>query len=329
VSADSTTVDGGVDGFADLADPYRDELLAHCYRMVGSIHDAEDLVQETLLRAWRGYDHFDGRSSLRTWLYRIATNTCLTALGSTHRRVLPSGLGTGASDSESADLRRLDDVAWLEPAPTAQLTHRPADPASIVALRDTTRLALVAAFQRLPARQRAALMLVDVVQYTPTEAAALLDVTVTTVRSLLQRARITLAADKPVHDRIVPTPEVDSALLARYLHAFEAADTAALARLLAEDVRFEMPPIPVWFTGRDAVIDHHLRRVFTRGRRGLATSANGYPALATYTQTADGTYSAHGIQVLEANAGRISQITVFLDRRLFPTFGFELSLPAD
>jgi RNA polymerase sigma-70 factor (ECF subfamily) len=325
VSTDRTPADG----FAGLADPYRDELLAHCYRMVGSIHDAEDLVQETLLRAWRGYHHFDGRSSLRTWLYRIATNTCLTALGSTHRRVLPSGLGTGAADSESADLRRLDDIAWLEPAPTAQLTRNPVDPASIVALRDTTRLALVAAFQRLPARQRAALLLVDVVEYTPAEAAELLDVTVTTVRSLLQRARLTLAADQPVADRVVPTPELDADLLARYLHAFETADTAALTRLLAEDVRFEMPPIEAWFTGREAVIDHHLRRVFTGRRRALVTSANGYPALATYTRTAGATYAAHGIQVVEAQGGLINQITVFLDRQLFPAFGFELSLPAE
>jgi RNA polymerase sigma factor (sigma-70 family) len=138
VSADGKVAAGD---FAELADPYRSELLAHCYRMVGSVHDAEDLVQETLLRAWRGYENFDGRSSLRTWLYRIATNTCLTALGSTHRRVLPSGLGSGTPDSEHADLRHLDNISWLEPAPTSGLAGQAADPASIVAVRDSTRLA--------------------------------------------------------------------------------------------------------------------------------------------------------------------------------------------
>lgn len=328
MSADSTPTGNGAEGFADLADPYRGELLAHCYRMVGSIHDAEDLVQETLLRAWRGYDRFDGRSSLRTWLYRIATNACLTALSSTHRRVLPSGLGTGAPDSASADLRRLDEIAWLEPAPTSQLTSRPTDPATIVALRDTTRLALIAAFQRLPARQRAALILVDVAGYTPAEVAQLLDITVTAARSLLQRARLTLAEDKPVSDRIAPSPELDLKLLNRYLHAFETADTEALARLLAEDVRYEMPPVRVWFAGREAVLDHHARRVFTWEHRGMVTSANGYPALATYTKTAKGTYTAHAIQVVETEAGVINQVTVFLGQRLFPTFGFPLSLPA-
>jgi len=314
--------------FAELADPYRGELLAHCYRMVGSLHDAEDLVQETLLRAWRGYENFDGRSSLRTWLYRIATNTCLTALGSAHRRVLPSGLGVGTSDSEHADLRHLDTMSWLEPAPTLDLLGPAADPASIVALRDSTRLALVAAFQMLPARQRAVLMLVDVVGYTPAEAAGLLDITVTAARSLLQRARTTLASDAPVQERVVATPDLDSGLLDRYLRAFESADTVALAGLLKADVEYEMPPIPVWFLGREAVLDHHIRRVFSRGRRALPTSANGYPALATYVQTADGPFATHGIQVIEPQAGLIARVTVFLGHELFGKFGLPLSLPA-
>ncbi|WP_308012090.1 RNA polymerase subunit sigma-70 [Actinacidiphila acidipaludis] len=315
--------------FAELAVPYRQELLAHCYRMVGSLHDAEDLVQETLLRAWRGYGSFDGRASLRTWLYRIATNTCLTALGSTHRRVLPSGLGTGTSDSEGAAPRRDGEVLWLEPFPTPELTAPETDPASIVALRDTTRLALIAAFQRLPARQRAALVLVDVVGYTPAEVAGLLDVTVISVRSLLQRARTTLAADAPEPERVVPTPDVDAGLLDRYLRAFETSDTAELARLLAADVAYEMPPIPVWFTGRAAVADHHARRVFRHECRGLTVSANGYPALATYLRSSAGEpFAAHGIQVIEPRGGLIARITVFLDGTLVGRFGLPAFLPA-
>ena len=324
MSAEVDVADGG---FAALADPYRHELLAHCYRMVGSLHDAEDLVQETLIRAWRGYQDFDGRSSLRTWLYRIATNTCLTALGSSHRRVLPSGLGTGTPDSEHADLRRLDPLLWLEPAPTAELAGPAADPAAIAALRDSTRLALVAAFQTLPVRQRAALLLVDVVGYTPAEAAELLHLTVTAVRSLLQRARAAVAGQAPDHDRVAATPGLDAELLRRYQRAFETADAAALAELLKADVEYEMPPNAVWFLGREAVLDHHTRRVFTHPSRAVPTSANGYPALATYGRTADGSFAAHAIHVIEPDGALIGRVVVFLGDALFPRFGLPVSLP--
>lgn len=319
--------DGQGEQFAELADPYRTELLAHCYRLVGSLHDAEDLVQETLVRAWRGYGNFDGRSSLRTWLYRIATNTCLTALGSTHRRVLPSGLGMGTADSAHADLQRVDTFAWIEPAPTADLVGPSADPAAIVALRDSTRLALIAAFQTLPARQRAVLILVDVVGYTPAEAADLLDITVTAARSLLQRARAAVAETGPAREHAAADAGPDADLLHRYLRAFETADTAAIADLLKADVEYEMPPHPVWFLGRYAVLDHHTRRVFTHPHRALPTSANGYPALATYSQTTDGSFAAHGIQVIEPTGGLIARVTVFLDEELFAGFGLPLTLP--
>jgi RNA polymerase sigma-70 factor (ECF subfamily) len=312
--------------FAALADPYRSELLAHCYRLVGSLHDAEDLVQETLVRAWRGYGNFDGRSSLRTWLYRIATNTCLTALSSRHRRVLPSGLGPGTEDSAHAHLQRADHVPWLEPVPTADLVGPSADPAAVVALRDSTRLALIAAYQSLPARQRAVLILVDVVGYTPAEVADLLDVTVTAARSLLQRARATVAGRRPAREP-ASAPELDADLLGRYLRAFEAGDTAAIAKLLKADVEYEMPPHPVWFLGRDAVVDHYTRRVFTHPHRARLTSANGYPALATYSRVADGSFSAHGIQVLEPEDGLIARATVFIDENLFARFGLPLTLP--
>jgi RNA polymerase sigma-70 factor (ECF subfamily) len=325
VSADNGARAGD---FAQLADPYRRELLAHCYRMLGSLQDAEDLVQETLLRAWRGYEAFDGRSSLRTWLYRIATNACLSALKNSNRRVLPSGLGAPTTDSETATLDRLDTLSWLDPIPTQHLTAQSDDPAAIVAVRDSTRLALVAAFQTLPTRQRAVLILVDVVGFTASESAQFLGITVTAARSLLQRARRTLAHDLPTQDLVVPDPDLDSDLLRRYLHAFETADTAALAQLLRSDVEYEMPPIRTWYLGRRAVLDHHTRRVFRTPRRAIATSANGYPALATYLQAADGSFHAHGIQVIESRGGLISHVGVFLDPGLFPGFELPTSLPA-
>ena len=323
MSSDSGTA---VAEFAELADLYRRELLAHCYRMLGSYQDAEDVVQETLVRAWRGYDRFDGRSSLRTWLHRIATNACLTALASTERRVLPSGLG-GPADSGQPDLSRLDAAPWLQPAPTAGLLDRADDPAAIVALRDSTRLALVAAYQVLPPRQRAVLLLVDVAAFSPAEVAGLLDVSVTAVRSLLQRARSAIAGALPDQDRVVVSPGLDTELLRRYLAALESGDANQLADLLRADVTYEMPPIARWFSGHAAVLDHHNRRVFTRPRTALLTSANGYPALAMYTSDDGRSFRAHGIHLLEQSAGLITRVVVFLDPDLFPAFGLTTTLP--
>ncbi len=306
--------------FWRLADPYRRELLAHCYRLLGSFQDAEDLVQDTMLRAWQAFDSFEGRSSVRTWLYRIATNACLNVLKSARRRVLPSGLGAGTETAGA--LPRIDTVSWLEPLPTAG-----DDPADLAALRDRTRLAVVAAFQRLPARQRAVLMLVEVAGFPVSEAAATLGMTTTAARSALQRARATLAADQPVEDRVRPDPALDDEVLRRYLKAFEDADTAGLAALLRSDVEYQMPPIAVWFHGRDAVLDHHTRRIFTSPRRALPTSANGFPAIGSYTRRADGSFAGHGIHVLEPAGGTIGRIVVFLDERLFPAFGLPGTLP--
>ena len=314
-------------GFAELTDPYRRELLAHCYRMLGSYQDAEDLVQETLVKAWRGYHRFDGRSSLRTWLHRIATNACLDTLSSAQRRILPSGLG-GPTDSLHPDLSRLEASPWLQPAPTADLLDRPDDPASIVALRDSTRLALIAAYQVLPVRQRAVLLLVDVVAFAPDEVADLLGLSVTAVRSLLQRARSTIAGNLPDQDRVVPSPELDTAVLRSYLAAFESGDAQLLADLLCADVSYEMPPIAHWFKGRAAVVDHHRRRVFTQRRKAMVSSANGYPALAMYAGEADGSFRAHGLHVLEQHGGGISRIVVFLEPGLFPIFDLPGTLPA-
>ncbi|MGW3095028.1 RNA polymerase subunit sigma-70 [Streptomyces sp. NPDC001102] len=308
------------DDFTDLASSYRQELLAHCYRMLGSVHDAEDLVQETLLRGWRGYDRFDHRSSLRTWLYRIATNACLTALASTHRRVLPSGLGTAAEDG-GTDLAQADEIAWLTPLPTPGRTAHAPDPSQVTVLRASTRLALVAAFQRLPARQRAMLLLVDVVGFRIAEAAEFLGISVDACRSLLQRARAALAADPPSEDDIRPDSEVDEEVLRRYLEAFEAADTRRLAELLRSGATYEMPPIATWFRGRDAVCDHWTRRVFTKSRRALPLWANGCPAMAVYMEDADGAMRSHAIEVLETQDGHISRVVVFLRPELFPHFG--------
>jgi RNA polymerase sigma-70 factor (ECF subfamily) len=320
---DTTTVTG----FAELAEGYRRELLAHCYRMLGSYQDAEDLVQETLMRAWRGYDRFDGRSSLRTWLHRIATNACLTALARADRRILPSGLGGPAGDYEHPDLARLDAAPWLQPAPTAALLDQPDDPAAIVALRDSTRLALIAAYQVLPARQRAALLLVDVAAFTPAEAASILGLSVTAVRSLLQRARLAVAAALPDQDRVVAPPDLDADVLRRYLAAFESGDANQLAGLLRADVSYEMPPIAAWFHGRPAVQDHHRRRVFTKARVARLTSANGFPALAMYTEDAGGSFRPHGLHLIEQAAGSITRIVVFLDPDLFPAFSLPGELP--
>ncbi|MER8006647.1 RNA polymerase subunit sigma-70 [Streptomyces sp. NPDC094149] len=308
------------DDFTALAASYRHELLAHCYRMLGSVHDAEDLVQETLLRGWRGYDRFDGRSSLRTWLYRIATNACLSELAGTHRRVLPSGLGTAAEDG-GADLVHADEVAWLTPLPTPGRTAHAQDPSEVTVLRASTRLALVAAFQRLPARQRAALLLVDVVGFRIAEAAEFLGTSVNACRSLLQRARAALAADPPAEDDIRPDPEVDEEVLRRYLEAFEAADTRRLAELLRSGVTYEMPPIATWFRGREAVCDHWTRRVFSKPRRALPLWANGCPAMAVYMEDAGGDMRAHAIEVLETQGGQVSRVVVFLRPELFPHFG--------
>jgi len=296
-------------------DAHRRELLAHCYRMTGSVADAEDLVQETMLRAWRARDAFDpGRASLRTWLYRIATNVCLTALERRGRRPLPSGLGGATFDPDTA-LVRGPEVPWLQPIPDALIT----DPASVVASRGSVRLALVAAMQHLSARQRAVLILRDVLAWPAAEVADLLDVSVAAVNSLLQRARTQLAAVSPAEDNTVePSSAAQRATLDQFAAAFENADPALLTRLLAEDVTLEMPPHRTWFSGRHAV-DTFLGRVIRSGSwRLLPTRANNEPAFGTYL---DG--HPHGITVLELPGSSITRIVAFHDPALFTTFAFD------
>jgi RNA polymerase sigma-70 factor, ECF subfamily len=318
------------DDFALLTDPYREELLAHCYRMLGSVQDAEDQVQETLIRAWRSYDQFEGRASLRTWLYRIATNACLRALENSGRRPLPSGLGSPSQDPAAPPAAERPEIPWLQPMPDALVSSGPADPAVIVTSRMSMRLAFIAALQYLPARQRAVLILRDVLQWRAAEVAELLGTTTTAVNGMLLRARARLEQAAPAADDIrEPASPDDRALADRYAEAFEKADITALTELLREDAVFEMPPRVTWFAGRGA-IGTFLRALARRepsAFRGTPTAANGQPALASYMRAGDGVYRAHAIQVLTIAGSRITRITSFLDPGLFATFGLPPALP--
>ena len=305
--------------FIAQAAPFRAELIAHCYRMLGSVHDAEDLVQETYLRGWRGYSNFEERAALRTWLYRIATTACLRALENRARRVLPAGLGSGSIDPE-VDLDGGDAAVhpWLEPLPDTYT------PESAFTARHSIRLAVVTAMQELPARQRAVLILRDVVQFSAAEVAELLETTPAAVNSALQRARTHLAEVAPTEDDVAdPDDAALRSLLDRYCAAFESGDIAALTELLRADVKLEMPPHPVWFDGRDAVTRFLAARAFSEpGDVAMVpTTANAQPAVADYRRGDDGVLAAHALHVLTAGDGGIAAITVFLEPELFAVFG--------
>ena len=232
---------------------HRAELTAYCYRMLGSPFDAEDAVQETLVRAWRGIDRFEGRAALRSWLYRIATNVCLDMLGSKERRARPMDLGP-AREPVAANLNALPETTWIEPVPDALVTPRDEDPAEAVASRETIRLAFVAALQQLPPRQRAALILCEVLHWKAAEAAELLDASVASVNSALQRARATLdASGLSSTDSAAPIDEEQRELLERYVEAFERYDIDALTTLIHEDATQSMPPYDLWLSGRDDI----------------------------------------------------------------------------
>jgi RNA polymerase sigma-70 factor (TIGR02960 family) len=308
--------------FAAVAEPLRPELLAHCYRILGSIHDAEDLVQETYLRAWRGYGDFEGRSSVRRWLYKIATMACLTALQTRARRPLPSGLGAPSDDHQAAVAPREPSVAWLQPAPDTLFGAD--DPAAIAARKAGVRLAFIAALQLLPARQRAVLTLRDVLAFRTAEVAEMLDTTPAAVDSALRRARAHLSEAGPAEEDLAePDEQAQRVLLDAYVDAFTRADADALARLLRADVEMEMPPIPTWFTGHQAVTGFLADRILHPGLWRLAPSrANGQPALVIYKRDGDGQYHAYGVQVLTLIGSRIARITAFNDPSLVVTFGF-------
>jgi RNA polymerase sigma-70 factor (ECF subfamily) len=306
--------------FLSKADPYRRELLAHCYRMLGSVHDAEDLVQETMLRAWRAYDRFEGRSTVRTWLYRIATSACLTALESRGRRPLPTGLG-GPSETGGQPLEVRDEVPWLAPLPTDASDG--ADPAAIIAARESMRLAFVAALQHLPGRQRAVLILRDVLAWRAAEVADLLDTTTVAVNSALQRARAQLGEVAPTPDDVSePTEEDKRELLARYVAAFERKDVEAIVALLAKDAVWEMPPFTTWFLGRDEVA-RHLTGQCPGGPgdfRFVPTEANGEPALGMYLRADDGVFRPFTLQAFTIRGGEFTHVVSFFDLSLFDTF---------
>ncbi|MGI5201770.1 sigma-70 family RNA polymerase sigma factor [Spirillospora sp. CA-108201] len=314
--------------FQALADPYRRELLAHCYRMLGSIHDAEDLVQETYLRAWRSYGNFEGRSSLRTWLYRIATNVCLTAIDQRGNRPMPSGLGAPSEEPERPVVAS-DEVPWLEPAPDVVLGADAADPATIVTARESTRLAFVAALQHLPAKQRVVLILRDVLKWRAAEVAELLDTSTAAVNSALQRARAQLEENAPLRDELVePTDPGQRDLLERYAKAFETADIASLIELFKQDVVWEMPPFPQWFVGADHVVRLILAQCGpTPGDiRMVPAAANGQPAFGLYMRGDDGVHRPYQIQVLSITGDGVAHVSVFFDTTLFPVFGLAESL---
>ena len=299
--------------------------------MLGSIHDAEDMVQETYLRAWRSYDGFEGRSSVRTWLYQIATNRCLSELSRSGRRtVLPSGLGNPEPDPNVQLEVGGPTVGWLSPAPDVKLMSESADPAAIVTTREGLRLALVASLQHLPPRQRAVLILRDVLAYQASEVATMLGMTTVSVKSALQRARARLSEMALGEDSIIePTAAQARDMLDRYIAAFENADAAALERLLVEDVTLEATPFRTWFAGRTTCIpflrDHLLGS--PGDWRMLATSANGQPAAAAYRRDERGNYQPYGVSVLTVT-NDVSRITSFGDPELLTVFGFPGSWPA-
>jgi RNA polymerase sigma-70 factor (ECF subfamily) len=315
------------DGFDRLIEPYRSELLAYCYRMLGSAHDAEDLVQDTYLRAWRAREQYDEtRSSPRTWLYRIATNVCLTALEVRGRRPLPSGL-VAASDP-LGPLVRGENVEWLQPLPDSML-HR-GDPARAVIDRSSLSLALAAALQHLSARQRGALILRDVLGFAASETAEILGTTVAAVNSSLQRARSRVQEGNVQQERVSePSAAEQRAWIDRYMLAFERADIEGLKRLLTEDVLMEMPPMVNWFTGPD---NYGLFMEWVFGAAGtdwrlMPVAANGQPGFAAYRRAGD-RYELHTLQIFTVTAEGISRNSVFQDSQVFESFGLAASLDA-
>ncbi len=316
--------------FAQAADPYRRELLAHCYRMLGSVHEAEDLVQETYLRAWRAYDRFEGRSSLRTWLYRIATSACLTALENRNKRPLPTGLGEPSAAAE-ATLVNKPEVPWLEPVPDAVVGADESDPATAAVSRQSIRLAFIAALQHLPPRQRAVLVLRDVLQFKAAEVAEAVGVSTAAVNSLLQRARAQLDEAKLNEEEITePRAPEQRDLLERYVKAFEDYDIPAMVKLFTSDAVWEMPPFTAWYQGAETIARLVAWNCPAEGPGDqimVPTSANGQPAFGLYMRGDDGVHRAFHLQVLDVTPAGVRHVVAFFDTSLFEKFGLATVLP--
>ena len=310
---------------------YRGELTSYCYRMLGSPFEAEDAVQETFIRAWRAYERFEGRAALRSWLYRIATNVCLDMLNGRQRRARPMDLGPAREPVES-NLHMLPETTWIEPIPDS-LVAADGDPAEVTVAHDTIRLAFVAALQHLPARQRAVLILCEVLRWKASEVAELLETTVASVNSALQRARATLeAANISASGTPATVDEADRELLQRYVDAFQRYDMDALTSLIREDASQSMPPYDLWLRGRDDIFGWWFGPgIGCRGSRVIpARGANGLPTFGQYKPSPSGDgYEPWALQVLELSGGRIAEFTFFLDtERLFPLFGLPARLDA-
>jgi RNA polymerase sigma-70 factor, ECF subfamily len=306
---------------------HRRELTGYCYRMLGSPFDAEDAVQETFIRAWRSFDRFEGRSSLRSWLYRIATNVSLDMLSGRERRARPMDLGP-SREPVVENLNALPEVTWIEPIPDGRVVPE-GDPAEVAIAHDTIRLAFVAALQHLPPRQRAVLILCEVLRWQASEVAELLETSVASVNSALQRARATLEATDLSTEAELSVDAADAELLERYVQAFERYDMEALTALVHEDATQSMPPYDLWLTGRDDIFRWwYGPGIGCQGSRVIPTvSANGAPAFGQYKPAEGGGYEPWALQVLEVRDGKIVELTFFLDtERVFPLFGLPPSV---
>ena len=332
MSANPETVDipeAGPDQAAEL-ERHRRELTGYCYRMLGSVFEADDAVQETMVRAWRGLGSFEGRSALRSWLYRIATNVCLDMLRGRQRRALPMELGSSSTPAAFTG-EKLPESAWVGPIPDTRVQAAAGDPAELAASRESIRLAFITALQHLPARQRAVLILREVLRWQASEVAQLLETSVASVNSALQRARATLSADRDWEAAATAPDAIDAdqeKLLRQYVDAFERYDVSRLVTLLHDDVVQTMPPYVIWLQGSGEVSNWLLGPGSgCRGSRLLATSANGCPAFGQYRSDGRGGHTPWALQVIEVSDGRISWLHNFVDADLFGAFSLPARLP--